>query len=147
MSYFDYMIAAQSSNVSWFSVINAYGGPGSAINAPEKDWHTGYAAYADRSSLWVLQHYAYISDTTQPFPESAIDFVVGLNKALTDPMPNTTFGAYLNYVDPSLTPDEAHEEYYGEELYAKLQGLKAQLDPKETFWNPQGIVPANSSSS
>ena len=63
----------------------------------------------------------------------------GLNAALTNAMPGTTFGAYINYVDPSLSAAEAHELYYGQETYAKLLAIKNEVDPKHTFWNPQSI--------
>ena len=53
--------------------------------------------------------------------------------------PETHFGAYLNYVDPSYDAQTAHALYYGEELYARLNALKQEYDPEQTFWNPQSI--------
>ena len=46
--------------------------------------------------------------------------------------------AYPNYVDPSLSPEEAHELYYGTN-YPRLKALKAQYDPALLLWNPQAI--------
>ena len=135
-SYFSYIIE-QGVNVPnpWFSIINLYGGPGSAINAISPT----SSAYSDRSALWVLQHYGFTAHDTEPYPSASLDFVNGLNSALTSPMPNTTFGAYLNYVDPSLSAAEAHELYYGAETYQKLLAIKNVVDPQHTFWNPQSI--------
>ena len=65
--------------------------------------------------------------------------MAGLSDALTSAMPGTSFGAYLNYVDPSLTAAEAHAVYYGEETYEKLVGIKQMVDPGDVFWNPQSI--------
>lgn len=63
----------------------------------------------------------------------------GLNTAVTSAQPETTFDAYLNYVDPSLTAAQAHKLYYGAETYARLAAIKKVVDPKQTFWNPQAI--------
>ncbi|KAF2652414.1 Glucooligosaccharide oxidase [Lophiostoma macrostomum CBS 122681] len=115
---------------SFFVITNLYGGPGSAIN--EKD--TEFAAYRDRDSLWVLQLYGNKPGNT------SLPFINGLTAAITGAQPQTEFGAYLNYVDPSLSADEAHKLYYGEELYGELQKVKEEVDPDEVFWNPQAVV-------
>ena len=62
----------------------------------------------------------------------------GLSRSLTDAQPETKFQAYPNYVDPSLSPGEAHELYYGTN-YPRLKALKAQYDPALLLWNPQAI--------
>ncbi|KAF2097748.1 FAD-binding domain-containing protein [Rhizodiscina lignyota] len=135
-NYFTYLIneGANPDTGSWFSICNLYGGPGSQINTKTID----FAAYSDRDALWVFQHYSS-EPANVSFPATAFNFVQGMNTALEQDMPNTTFGAYLNYIDPSLTPAEAHEEYYGSTLYAKLLALKEVVDPGNIFWNPQAI--------
>jgi FAD binding domain-containing protein/berberine-like enzyme len=134
-SYFGYIISSgRSPPTPWFSIINLYGGPGSLINTKD----TTFAAYADRSSLWVAQHYADLS-SGGAFPESGIQFVQGLNDAMTSAMPGVAFGKYLNYVDSTLTADQAHEVYYGDALYAQLKSLKDVVDPADVFANPQSI--------
>ena len=55
-------------------VDNLYGGPGSAINTKD----TTFSAYADRSSVWVAQHYAYLP-LGETFPASGITWLDGLN--------------------------------------------------------------------
>ncbi len=135
-SYFGYIIEnGVNAPDPWFTIINLYGGPGSAINAIPST----ASAYSDRNALWVLQHYGFTANTISPYPAASLDFVDGLNTALTSAMPDTQFGAYLNYVDPSLSAAEAHELYYGEETYEKLVGIKNLVDPQHTFWNPQSI--------
>lgn len=135
-SYFSYMIQqGPSAPASWYSIVNLYGGPGSAVN--EKD--VNFAAYSDRSSLWVAQHYIFTgADQTLP-GDASHQWLQGLNDAMTDKMPNAEFGAYLNYVDPSLSAEEAHKLYYGDSLVQKLAGIKKEVDPKNVFWNPQAI--------
>ncbi|KAL0263586.1 hypothetical protein SLS55_002567 [Diplodia seriata] len=135
-SYFSYMIKqGPSAPASWYSIVNLYGGPGSAVN--EKD--VSFAAYSDRSSLWVAQHYIFTgADETLP-NDASHQWLQGLNDAMTDKMPDAEFGAYLNYVDPSLSAEEAHKLYYGDSLYQKLVGIKKEVDSKNVFWNPQAI--------
>ena len=135
-SYFSYVIENGVNPPSpWFSIINLYGGPDSQINVPSPS----SSAYSDRSALWVLQHYGSTTNTASPFPPATIDFIEGLNAAIPKGMPDTAFGAYINYVDPSLTAAEAHSLYYGEETYAKLVAIKEVVDPGHVFWNPQSI--------
>jgi Berberine and berberine like len=136
-SYLSYM--ATAAPTTWFAGIDLYGGPDSQINIRD----TTFAAYEDRNSLWVMQHYAY-APVGSTFPSSGIDFISGMNDAITSKMPNTNFSAYLNYVDPALSADEAHALYYGSALYGQLATLKAQVDPQNVFANPQSIVAGTS---
>ncbi|KAL1602633.1 hypothetical protein SLS60_006050 [Paraconiothyrium brasiliense] len=123
-AYYDYIKAGST---TFYSIINLYGGPGSAIN--KKD--TSFAAYADRDSLWVFQNYGQGAGT--------VDYMNGMNNAIIKAQPNTSFGAYLNYVDPSYDAATAHKLYYGDALYARLLALKKKVDPQNVFWNPQSI--------
>lgn len=68
-----------------------------------------------------------------------LDFVTGMSDAITKAQPDAEYDAYPNYVDPEYTADQAHELYYGRELYERLSALKTEVDPRETFWNPQAI--------
>ena len=132
-AYYDYIIANNNSATPpWFAIINLYGGPDSQINTKD----TKFAAYRDRDSLWVIQHY---SNTDATHPDVNLSFVNGLNDAITNAMPNVNIGAYLNYIDPTLTRDQAKELYYGDELYGQLQKLKRKWDPKNVFWNPLAV--------
>lgn len=136
-NYFAYIIENGSSSqqpTPWFSDIHLYGGPGSAINTPPSN----ASAYSDRDALWLVQHYGNMTDTNEPFP-AELSFIDGLNAALTDAMPDTTFGAYLNFVDPELSPSEAHEIYYGSTTYDRLVAIKRTWDEGDLFWNPQSV--------
>ena len=136
-NYFAYIISNGSSTqqpTSWFSQIDLYGGPGSAINTPLST----SSAYSDRNALWVVQHYGNMTGTTKPF-QPELSFIDGLNAVLTDAMPDTAFGAYLNYVDPELSASEAHEFYYGKGTYSNLLAVKPTGDAGNLFWNPQSV--------
>lgn len=114
-------------DVEYFVIINLYGGPGSAINSKD----TNFAAYNDRDSLWVIQNYG--------FTAGSVNFISGLQNAVLNAQPQTPFGAYLNYVDPTYSAATAHQLYYGNAVYSRLAALKAQVDPKGVFWHPQAI--------
>ena len=123
-AWFDYIKGATT---EYYTIVNLYGGPGSAINSKD----TNFAAYNDRDSLWVFQNYGYETSST--------NFINGLNDAIIKAQPQTSFGAYLNYVDPSYDAATAHKLYYGDSLYARLLTLKKKVDPNSVFWNPQAI--------
>jgi FAD/FMN-containing dehydrogenase len=84
----------------------------------------------------VFQNYGHGPTIAE---QESLDFVNGINEVIIEAQPETHFGAYLNYVDPSYDAATAHELYYGEELYGRLNELKQKYDPKQTFWNPQTI--------
>ena len=135
-SYFGYVIQSLgNAPSSWFTIINLYGGPDSQINVPS----ASSSAYSDRDALWVFQNYARTSSPASPYPATDIIFVNGLNTAVTSAMPQTPFGAYLNYVDPTLTPAEAHALYYDAPTYQKLLSIKSVVDPGKVFSNPQSV--------
>ncbi|KAJ2904893.1 carbohydrate-binding module family 18 [Zalerion maritima] len=124
--------------VEWFSIISLHGGRDSQIAARSGD---EWGAYAHRDAVWVAQHYGYAADASAPFPPSGIAFIDELNAVLPDAMPETQFGGYINYVDPTLGRDEAHDLYYGDDLTERLRAYKAVIDPDNVFANPQTFEP------
>ncbi|KAF2268983.1 FAD-binding domain-containing protein [Lojkania enalia] len=129
-SFYDYISAGDAPS-SYFVIVNLYGGPGSAIATKDTD----FAAYRERDSLWVFQNYGERANANP----GIVPWINGMNDAVINAQPNTEFGAYLNYVDPSYSAQEAHRLYYGHELYARLLAFKKKYDPKNVFWNPQAI--------
>lgn len=87
----------------------------------------------------MIQNYGFTGDTSSAFPAKTKTFINGLNNALTSAQPQTAFGAYLNYVDPDLTPAQAHSLYYDVPTYTRLNAIKKVVDPGKVFWNPQAI--------
>ncbi|KAK4224178.1 Glucooligosaccharide oxidase [Podospora fimiseda] len=126
----------QQAPVGWFSIINLYGGPDSQIGKIGGDSEE-ISAYAGFDDLWVVQNYGSVS-LNETFPEAGIQFLDGLNDAMTNNMMGE-YAAYLNYIDPEYTREEAFELYYGEPLFSRLKELKKELDPKNLFRNPQSI--------
>jgi hypothetical protein len=89
--------------------------------------------------LAVSQNVGSSANELPPLAPQIKAFVNGLNTAITDAQHHGDFFGYPNYLDPELTPTEAHRLYYGVETYGKLLGLKKTFDPKAVFWNPQAI--------
>ncbi|KAI4906901.1 hypothetical protein J4E90_010104 [Alternaria incomplexa] len=94
------------------------------INVPSPD----SAAYSHRDSLWVFQNIGSSANMLPPFESGIKAFVQGLNTALTDAQPDGDFLAYPNYLDPELTPAEAHRLYYGDATYGKLNLITSYHD-------------------
>ncbi|KAI1135475.1 putative glucooligosaccharide oxidase [Hypoxylon sp. FL0543] len=132
-SFFAYLLVKGArAPISYFILVDLYGGPGSQIN--NKD--LSFSAFAHRDALWVAQLYGYVDDDKE-FPAEGVDFVNGLANSMTQYLPR--YGAYSNYTDPGLTKEEAHKLYYGEELTKTLKDLKKKWDPDNIFQNPQSI--------
>ncbi|KAJ4365375.1 hypothetical protein N0V95_000522 [Ascochyta clinopodiicola] len=152
-SYFQYIIEkGLTAAYPWNTFISLYGGKDSQINTPAAD----SAAYSHRDSLWVFQvsveclprktlkltrfqNIGSSANRLPPFSQEITTFVDGLNTALTAAQPNGDFLAYPNYLDPTLTPKEAADLYYGPATYNKLVNIKRNVDPEAIFWNPQAI--------
>jgi hypothetical protein len=107
---------------------------GGAINDVAAD----ATAYGHRDALFYHQTYA-VSLGGKVSTETK-DFLTGFNKIVTDAFPGHTLGAYAGYVDPALG-DGAQTAYWGNN-YPKLQQIKAAIDPKDIFHNPQSVRPA-----
>ncbi|KAK8063456.1 hypothetical protein PG996_008108 [Apiospora saccharicola] len=125
----------EEQEVGWFIIIDLYGGADSQINKPSRH---GEAAYPHRSCLWVAQHYAFF-DEKKPFPASGLAFVEGLNEAMVRHMDGRC-AAYINYTDSSLSREQAHALYYGDEVLSRLRAIKGRVDPGNVFAHPQSIL-------
>lgn len=139
MTYIANQGASPPSSVSWFAIVNLDGGADSQINARGAN----FSAYGHRNLMWTVQNYGFVG-ADQTFPEAGIDFVNGLNSAITDVLADegVEYGAYINYADPTLGAEEANRLYYGDEIVSSLKGLKAVLDPDNVFAHPQSIIPS-----
>ncbi|KAG8161915.1 hypothetical protein KVR01_007680 [Diaporthe batatas] len=139
-SYMSY-IATQGANpptpVSWFAIVNLDGGADSQINTRGPE----FSAYGHRNLMWTVQNYGFVG-ADDAFPQTGIEFMNGLNGAITDVLDDegVQYGAYINYADPTLGADEANRLYYGDELVSRLKELKATLDPSNVFAHPQSII-------
>ncbi|KAK7727200.1 hypothetical protein SLS63_007251 [Diaporthe eres] len=139
MTYIANQGASPPALVSWFAIVNLDGGADSQINARGAD----FSAYGHRNLMWTVQNYGFVG-ADQTFPDAGIEFVNGLNGAITDVLADegVEYGAYINYADPTLGAEEANRLYYGDAIVSRLKGLKAVLDPGNVFAHPQSIIPS-----
>lgn len=135
-SFFGYLSSpvARNAPTKWWVMLDLYGGAGSAISAFPSSW----SSYAHRDALWTIQLYAYTDNHLPPFPDAAYPFMDVMLRSLTSAQNETAFGAYLNYIDPTIPPEKAYKLYYGDRL-EKLREIKRRFDPEERFWHPQAI--------
>lgn len=122
----DQVYKADHGGAIWAVLTDMEGG---AINDPA----VGDTAFAQRNAKFYVQAYTF---GVTGVPAGAKRWANDLIGLVQSEMPEHAKGTYPGYIDPYM-PD-ATKFYYGDNL-PKLQQLKAQFDPKNTFWNPQSI--------
>lgn len=125
----------QQALVKWGVLYDLYGGTGSMISAPP----SSATAYAHRDSLFTIQIYSASPRSVPPYPQGGYAFVNGIADSITEYQNKTVFKAYTNYIDPTLTKEQAWDLYYGQGHMVKLNQVKDTVDPTRLFWNPQAI--------
>ncbi|KAF8610254.1 FAD-binding domain-containing protein [Ceratobasidium sp. AG-I] len=122
----DYMSGeGTTSGNLWYIEIDRYGG---GVAAQPKD----ATSFAQRDA--VLSFQLSTVALTPPLPAGGIPFLNNMLKSL-EPNPQA---AYVNYVDPTLTPAEWKQQYYGTH-YPRLSSIKRAVDPHNVFRFPQSI--------
>ncbi|KAL8290576.1 hypothetical protein RQP46_002834 [Phenoliferia psychrophenolica] len=140
-AFFGYL-SSSNTTTNWFVEVNLYGGNNSQINALTLDDNS----FGHRNSLLTFQMYASSPSYGPPYPNEGFNFLEGMYNAIVDPMAEawgSTVGAYINYVDPTLSANATKALYWGSQ-YDRLSTLKAKYDPAAIFSNPQSIIPASS---
>ncbi|TGO67091.1 hypothetical protein BOTNAR_0048g00210 [Botryotinia narcissicola] len=135
LAFFSYILSHQSPEIPYFSIINLYGAPGSAIDSGA----LSSSSHADMDALWVFQNYGYTPSHLPPWENRITEVIEEMTNAVLDAQPMGNFSGYINYVDPDLSAEEAAESYYGNATYDRLLGIKTEVDSGFVFWNPQAI--------
>jgi FAD/FMN-containing dehydrogenase len=146
---FEYMGTADSGGAIWFMLWDLEGG---AINDVAPD----ATAYGHRDALFFHQAYAVnplgkVSSFQTNYSVDEVSnrmqinnriraFLDGINNIVIDSRPNRDQGVYAGYVDPALGADSAR--LYWEGNVGRLQQIKAAVDPRNVFANPQSVTPA-----
>ncbi|KAF2018637.1 Glucooligosaccharide oxidase [Aaosphaeria arxii CBS 175.79] len=130
---FSYIEKTDKGTPLWFVIWDLEGG---AINDVAPD----ATAYGHRDALFY--HQAYAVNLVGKVNSKIRNFLTGFNKVITDALPGHDLGAYAGYVDPALG-DKGAEAYWRGNL-PRLQKIKAAVDPKDIFHNPQSVRPAKS---
>lgn len=125
---FEYIDSTDKGTLLWFLLFDFQGGYTSDIPADA-------TSYAHRDVLFWLQSYSI--NLLGLVSQTQVNFLEQVNRIVTPT--NTPYAAYPGYVDP-LMPNGA-EAYWGSNL-PRLQEIKAEVDPKNVFKNPQSPSPA-----
>ncbi|KAK2770659.1 glucooligosaccharide oxidase [Colletotrichum kahawae] len=120
----------------WWIQVDLHGGKNSAIAAIPAN----SSAYAHRDKLLLYQFYDRV-DLSATYPKDGFSFLQGFIANTTVGMESETHGMYFNYPDSNMGQDEAQMRYWGDNL-ARLQEIKAAVDPTEVFYFPQSVRPA-----
>lgn len=126
--FFEYIHATNAGTLAWFVTLSLEGG---AINAVPDD----ATAYGHRDVLFWVQ--IFVANPVGPISQTTYDFADGLYSVLADAVPDSAGHAYLGCPDPRM-PD-ARRAYWRSNL-PRLEELKGELDPKNTFHHPQGVL-------
>ncbi|KAH7145527.1 hypothetical protein B0J13DRAFT_665948 [Dactylonectria estremocensis] len=131
-SFINTLASAGEDAQGWSFLFDLFGG---AMNDTPEDG----TAFPHRNSIYFLTAY---TRTTEKTPAAAIKLVDDAVLSLQDNKPEN----YLAYAGvPSLSHgDEAQQKYWGSNL-ARLETIKAALDPDDVFSTPQGVKPSSSS--
>jgi hypothetical protein len=125
-AFFQYLDKVDKGTLIWFGIFDLEGGATNDV-APDA---TGYG---HRDALFYFQSYGIdigkVSSTTR-------NFINGMNSVLQNSLSGHTLGAYAGYVDPALP--NAQQAYWGSNL-PKLMTIKKEIDPADTFHNPQSV--------
>lgn len=127
---FDYIEKTKPGTLAWFITLSLEGG---AINNVPAD----ATAYGHRDVLHWVQIFA--ANPLGPISQATYDFTDGLYNILAKAVPESAEHAYLGCPDPRMK--DAQKAYWRDNL-PRLEELKAELDPKDTFHNPQGVAVA-----
>ncbi|KAF7545225.1 hypothetical protein G7Z17_g9328 [Cylindrodendrum hubeiense] len=124
-----------TSRPTWTMLFELVGGTHSALTGIDSSATSFF--HHDKMMLVQLSGLSPRENT-----EEGIGLLEGFKKTFTDMLGDGNWGMYANYVDTELDSAAAQRLYWGGNL-ERLQQIKAQLDPGEVFWNPQGIRPAS----
>lgn len=115
----------------WFIIFDLEGG---AINDVASD----ATAYGHRDALFYSQTYAV--NLLGRVDNKIRNFLNGFNNIVIESLPGHDLGSYAGYVDPALG-SQGPAKYWGNNL-PRLERIKAAIDPKDIFHNPQSVRPA-----
>jgi hypothetical protein len=119
----------------WYCQVDIHGGKNNAITSIASN----ATAYAHRDFLFMFNLYDRVDKGA--YPADGFGFLQSLVRNLTAPVGKDEWGQYINYPDPKLDQATAQNNYWSQHL-GRLQRVKAELDPKDLFHYPQGILPA-----
>ncbi|KAM4068127.1 FAD binding domain-containing protein [Hirsutella rhossiliensis] len=123
-----------SAHDSLYLSVEAHGGNNSAV----ADVSPSATAYVHRDKLLLFQ--LFDGGVGGHYPEEGFSLLGAIRESVTGSMAEGRWGMYANYIDTEQDAETAARLYWGNNV-PRLQRIKAELDPRQVFWNPQGIQP------
>ena len=127
-------IRNESSPHRWSFMLEPHGGAGSGV----ADISPSATSFFHRDKR-LLYQFATSRNRSQDFEED-FPMLESFRESITSSMVKGDWGMYANYIDTQVDGDTAERLYWGDNL-PRLRAIKAQLDPNQVFWNPQGVTP------
>ncbi|KAK3326201.1 hypothetical protein B0H66DRAFT_471750 [Apodospora peruviana] len=126
---------AKTNKRDWYVQIDLHGGNTSAIAKADAE----STSYAHRDYLFMYLFYDRVDKGA--YPTEGFAAVQNFVSNVTDTMPKSSWGQYINYPDPRMDQQTAQTNYWGQHL-PRLQSIKKAVDPDDVFHYPQGVLPA-----
>ncbi|KAH8662493.1 chitooligosaccharide oxidase [Xylariales sp. PMI_506] len=123
---------------TWDIFFEMYGGAKSSVAQIDPR----ATAYVHRDKMILFQLSDVDETDSGTFPEERFALLKSFQNIVTKSMENGSWGMYANFLDTQLERESAQALYWGDNL-PRLRGIKAELDPDDVFWNPQGIDPSS----
>lgn len=121
-----------SARHSWDIFFEMHGGPKSAVSQVNAS-ATAYV-HRDKVLLWQLSD----AEEHGELPRESFAVIKDLMDSVTKSLKDEQWGMYANFLDTELDGKTAQDLYWGDNL-PRLKATKAEVDPDDVFWNPQGI--------
>jgi hypothetical protein len=121
---------ARSNSRAWFLLIDSHGGVDSAVSNVPAD----ATAYPHRNATFKMQFYDRIYNGD--YDPAWLNFLNGWVGNITAADPDLDHAMYVNYADTSLSPEDAHKNYWLKN-YDRLVQVKQVWDPENLFTGPQ----------
>ncbi|KAI5787329.1 hypothetical protein EDC01DRAFT_722736 [Geopyxis carbonaria] len=108
------------------------------------------SSYGAEDAVWTLQLMSLpwptgATEGAGEYPDAGYGYMDDLVRSFTGASEGESgsgyvgdWGAYVNYVDDTLSPREAHRLYYGEK-YGRLLRIRRKVDPRGVLWGPQNV--------
>ncbi|KAF4950274.1 hypothetical protein FSARC_13249 [Fusarium sarcochroum] len=123
-----------SARHTWDIFFEMHGGPNSEVSKVNSS-ATAYP-HRDKVILWQL------SDMGEhgSLPRESFAVLRDLMSSVAQFLAPEQWSMYANFIDTELDGKTAQYLYWGDNL-PRLKAIKAKFDPKNIFWNPQGVTP------
>ncbi|KAK2605980.1 hypothetical protein QQS21_003606 [Conoideocrella luteorostrata] len=113
--------------------LELYGGQTSAVRNVENL----ATSFSHRAKLLLHQLRIQVPDNDSHSLEK-YSLIESFRDSVTHLNPEGDWGMYANYLDTELDSEVAQKLYWGDSL-PRLRSIKAEFNPNDLFWNPQGV--------